>query len=332
MRRQGARLLSAAYLLGRVRASKPADLQHPPLDRGSGTSTPLDLTYAGYVVQVKSPEKGRKLLVLTVTNDPKREDRFLINTVRSAGGTTPAATRWWWGKSAGRRNSAPRPSCSSSMTRGAIGFAAMDHPGPWQFDCFYTSNISVPRQMLLQLDHVFDEDFKTYGWEDTELGYRLERNGMRLLYNAEAVADHDHPTDLVRFCRRQYQVGMCSRVFLAKHPELETHLEAPPDAAAGLAGQAVADSGTDGRLARHGASACRFPAAGTGPFWRRAMPGESSRGRKPRPHLCRSYQWRVSAANEWSPSEAEPPCENREIGETILIDNACEDRAETSEA
>ena len=105
-----------------------------------------------------------------------------------------------------------------------FGFAAMNHPGPWQFDCFYTSNISVPRQMLVQLDYVFDEDFKTYGWEDTELGYRLERNGMRLLYNPDAVADHDHPTDLVRFCRRQYQVGMCSRVFLAKHPELESHL------------------------------------------------------------------------------------------------------------
>ena len=75
--------LSAAYLLGRVRASKPADLQHPPLGRGSGTSVPLDLTNADCIVQVKSPEKGRKLLVLTERDDPKSEDRFLIDTVRS---------------------------------------------------------------------------------------------------------------------------------------------------------------------------------------------------------------------------------------------------------
>ena len=107
---------------------------------------------------------------------------------------------------------------------GTIRVRAMKHPGPWQFDCFYTSNISVPRRMLEKLDYVFDEDFKRYGWEDAELGYRLERNGMRLLYNADAVAYHDHPTTLLQFCRRQYQVGRCSRVFLAKHPELESHL------------------------------------------------------------------------------------------------------------
>jgi GT2 family glycosyltransferase len=105
-----------------------------------------------------------------------------------------------------------------------FGFALMRHRGPWQFDCFYTSNISLPRQMLEKLDYVFDEDFNRYGWEDAELGYRLESNGMRLLYNVDAVAYHDHATTLRQFCRRQYEVGRCSRVFLDKHPELESHL------------------------------------------------------------------------------------------------------------
>jgi GT2 family glycosyltransferase len=228
----------------------------------------------------------------------------------------------------------PTPFMQFVNDQGAqFGFAAMDHPGPWQFDCFYTSNISVPRQMLLQLDHVFDEDFKTYGWEDTELGYRLERNGMRLLYNAEAVADHDHPTDLVRFCRRQYQVGMCSRVFLAKHPELETHLgsAAQMRRRASLASlwQTLAPmAGWLDRRVRLPLPRRWYWAFLATSYARGVVEGEKTF----RPHLCRSYQWRVSAANEWSPSEAEPPCENREIGETILIDNACEDRAETSEA
>ena len=145
-----------------------------------------------------------------------------------------------------------------------FGFALMKHPGPWQFDCFYTSNVSVPRQMVEKLDYVFDEDFKTYGWEDTELGYRLERSGMRLLYNADAVADHDHPTSLVRFCQRQYLVGMCSRVFLDKHPELESHLGSVPEMRNALRWASFGDSPSGLPTSSIGASACGFHRRGIG--------------------------------------------------------------------
>ena len=39
------------------------------------------------------------------------------------------------------------------------------------FTCFYTSNISLPRELLG--DEPFDPEFAAYGWEDIELGYRL---------------------------------------------------------------------------------------------------------------------------------------------------------------
>jgi glycosyltransferase involved in cell wall biosynthesis len=105
-----------------------------------------------------------------------------------------------------------------------FAFALMGHPGPWSFDCFYASNVSLPREMLQKLGRAFDEDFKSYGWEDAELGYRLELAGMRLLYNADAVAYHDHPTDVRQFCQRQHQVGQCSRLLFEKHPELEPYM------------------------------------------------------------------------------------------------------------
>jgi glycosyltransferase involved in cell wall biosynthesis len=191
-----------------------------------------------------------------------------------------------------------------------FGFAAMNHPGPWRFDCFYTSNISISRQMLEKLDYVFDEDFKTYGWEDTELGYRLERTGMRLLYNAEAVADHDHPTDLVRFCRRQYQVGVCSRVFLGKHPELESYLGSAPQmrrrARLGMLDGALARiADLLDRRVRLRLPARWYWALLTANYARGVVHGDATF----RPATCRSYEWRIAAAGT-SAAEALRPSQD----------------------
>jgi GT2 family glycosyltransferase len=102
-----------------------------------------------------------------------------------------------------------------------FGYSLIEGSGPVPFNFFYTSNISMPLSMLEGLEHGFEEDFDTYGWEDIELGYRLESAGMRLCYNPAAVAYHDHPMDIPSFCQRQLKAGRASRVFLRKHPELE---------------------------------------------------------------------------------------------------------------
>jgi glycosyltransferase involved in cell wall biosynthesis len=53
----------------------------------------------------------------------------------------------------------------------------------------YFCNTSVKTRFLLR-SGVFDESFRTYGYEDVELSYRLAQNGYRLLYNPSAVGYH----------------------------------------------------------------------------------------------------------------------------------------------
>jgi len=105
-----------------------------------------------------------------------------------------------------------------------FGYSLIHGEGPLPFNFFYTSNISVLKSFLGRLDHVFDEEFATYGWEDIELGYRLEKAGMKLCYNAKAVAYHHHATDIRSFRLRQRNVGIASRTFLKMHPELSWFL------------------------------------------------------------------------------------------------------------
>ena len=105
-----------------------------------------------------------------------------------------------------------------------FGYSLIHGNGPLPFNFFYTSNISIPRELLDELEYLFEEDFDTYGWEDIELGYRLENRGMRLFYYPSAAAYHDHPVDIPAFCKRQLKVGRASRIFLKKHPELKGFL------------------------------------------------------------------------------------------------------------
>ncbi len=74
--------IGMAFLLGRVRPAKPADLARPPLDLGVGVLTPLDLGYANYSVQVKPAGQDRTLLVLKAPWSPNYEQRILVDTAR----------------------------------------------------------------------------------------------------------------------------------------------------------------------------------------------------------------------------------------------------------
>jgi GT2 family glycosyltransferase len=60
----------------------------------------------------------------------------------------------------------------------------------WEF--FVTGNASARREDLERVGG-FDERFTQYGHEDLELGYRLQRAGVRLRYNPRAVGYHWHP-------------------------------------------------------------------------------------------------------------------------------------------
>ena len=90
------------------------------------------------------------------------------------------------------------------------------------FNFFYTSNLSIDR--LLLRANPFDTTFPSAAWEDIELAYRLEREGLKLRYNANAITRHHHRMSVDSFARRQYTVGKSGAIFYRKHPELADFL------------------------------------------------------------------------------------------------------------
>ncbi len=65
------------------------------------------------------------------------------------------------------------------------------HKYPWMQTL--TCNLAVPRKLLLAAGG-FDENFKKWGYEDIELGYRLHKAGARFMFNGRIEVLHQsHP-------------------------------------------------------------------------------------------------------------------------------------------
>jgi glycosyltransferase involved in cell wall biosynthesis len=58
------------------------------------------------------------------------------------------------------------------------------------FEYGYSCNWSVGTAFLRKYG-IFSENFRTYGYEDVELNYRLTQNGYKLLYNPAAIGYHN---------------------------------------------------------------------------------------------------------------------------------------------
>ncbi|MHB8146501.1 MAG: glycosyltransferase family 2 protein [Vulcanimicrobiaceae bacterium] len=110
-----------------------------------------------------------------------------------------------------------------------------DHPGErghlhppnrkklsWLY--FLTGNASVRREDLLRVGS-FDERFTGYGHEDLELGYRLQRAGIEILYEPRAVNYHcqDIPHDDQK--EKMKLAGRSTVRFYRKHPRFEVQLK-----------------------------------------------------------------------------------------------------------
>jgi glycosyltransferase involved in cell wall biosynthesis len=80
---------------------------------------------------------------------------------------------------------------------------------------FYTCNVSLKTEFLRK-NKGFDEDFKVAAWEDSELGFRLNAAGMRLLYNPEARAYHYQRISFDDACRRHKKVQEAHEIFRKK--------------------------------------------------------------------------------------------------------------------
>jgi len=87
------------------------------------------------------------------------------------------------------------------------------------YNFFYTSNISLKRSLAEKFP--FDPSFSGYGWEDIELGYRLhKRVGLKLFYNPNAIAYHDHAMTEESMAGRMRNIGSSAWIIHRKYPEL----------------------------------------------------------------------------------------------------------------
>jgi len=83
---------------------------------------------------------------------------------------------------------------------------------------FLTGNASVRRSDLLDVG-AFDEAFTGYGHEDLELGYRLQRAGIPIVYEPRAVDYHWHPVPYEEQKQKMELAGRSTVRFYRKHPD-----------------------------------------------------------------------------------------------------------------
>jgi glycosyltransferase involved in cell wall biosynthesis len=83
---------------------------------------------------------------------------------------------------------------------------------------FYSGNVSAKTAFLRDAGG-FDEGFASTAHDDIDLGLRLEKRGMRLVYDPDAVAEHHQPTDLMRTVDRMFDGGRALVRFAERHPD-----------------------------------------------------------------------------------------------------------------
>ncbi len=109
-----------------------------------------------------------------------------------------------------------------------FGYAYFTQRGALPFTCFYTSNISIARD-LLEI-YRFDPWFTDACWEDCELGYRLCCAGVRIIYEERASARHYHPMNATAFYRRQQKAGrLYATMVRERWPRLQAHFYNPSE-------------------------------------------------------------------------------------------------------
>ena len=84
---------------------------------------------------------------------------------------------------------------------------------------FYTSNLSLKKSFLAE--EKFSENFSGWGFEDAELGYRLTKKGLKLLFEPDAVVEHFHEISSKSLKERQFEAGKNLVEFQKLHPEIK---------------------------------------------------------------------------------------------------------------
>jgi len=92
---------------------------------------------------------------------------------------------------------------------------------------FDTGNVAIARKWL-EAAGLFDTSFQLYGWEDLELGVRLQKLGLKLIKCPLAVGYHWHPPfnlkQIPGLIEREKQRGRMGILFYQKHPSLNVRM------------------------------------------------------------------------------------------------------------
>ena len=95
------------------------------------------------------------------------------------------------------------------------------------FAYFATGNVAISKDLLLEVG-LFDTSFSMYGWEDLELGERLQKIGAKLIKCPEAKGFHWHPAfncDQIPFLiNKEMERAKMALVFYQKHKNLRVRL------------------------------------------------------------------------------------------------------------
>lgn len=117
--------------------------------------------------------------------------------------------------------------------------AAVDNDHPLfeaEFWFFYTSNISLKAALIngtsSEIAAVaslprndepmrFEPVYTSYGWEDTDFGYRLQKEkGMRIIYDPSIKAWHHHEVTIDGFQKRMKSIAKNAQTFHRRFPEV----------------------------------------------------------------------------------------------------------------
>jgi len=103
-----------------------------------------------------------------------------------------------------------------------FSFNHMKDGEEYDYRHFYTSNVSVSRDLLELESSGFSTDFPLAAFEDAEYAYRLRNHGLRITYHESARAWHHHSYVVESFFHRQVACGQMAAVLIGKWPKTRT--------------------------------------------------------------------------------------------------------------
>ena len=162
--------------------------------------------------------KGRILLFLgddIIVSENLLEEHFLFHSEKFKGKNFACLGYVTWPLSF-----CPTPFLQFLESWGQFLFENISDGEELDYNYFYSSNISLKKNFLDEKDLLFDEDFKEAAWEDIEFGYRGEKEGLKIIFNRNAVGFHNHCQTLESAINRMGTSGRSLFVLLKKWPEL----------------------------------------------------------------------------------------------------------------